>query len=194
MTGWVDYGGDKWLVVDYPGDDGHQVGFIMEKYVVSEGESIETVTEPAEVNVDSTELDIHTDGGVPAKVTISTKSAIAVENKVNLTPENFTVNEDGSCSAQIYPGDAMNFANLKTANIKFPAGLGLDIENIILNADGSIQVMLSPVAYTFSKGDDGTWTKGSSDNYDRRSTVVLTILRHLICLPQSKSTERSLIL
>ena len=72
----------------------------------------------------------------------------------------------------------MNFTTLDIADIQLSDELTAEdfiIQNLVLNADGSILLKLgeAEIVYTFSKGGDGNWTKGSSETFD------LTINRNI---------------
>ena len=140
--------GEHWVVVDYPGDSGRQLGFVMAKYVIgTEASMYSSFLEEAKEDEPSEELNVHT-GGTPAKVTISTKSALAIGNDVNLQDANFQDNADGSYTINIFPADGKNFSTLTIEKVSLPAGVNLKILDLVKNTDGSIDLKVSPaVAY-----------------------------------------------
>ena len=175
VTGRVtDANGDNWLVLEYPTESGFVVGYIMEKYTTDPNAvAIETA------EVDDTTPELHWTGGVPAHVSfVYSKSAVAIDDNVTISEDNYQDNGDGTYNVVIYPSDAMNFTTLDIADIQLSDEVTAEdfiIQNLVLNADGSILLKLgeAEIVYTFSKGGDGNWTKGSSETFD------LTINRNI---------------
>ncbi|MBO4834581.1 MAG: InlB B-repeat-containing protein [Lachnospiraceae bacterium] len=148
--------GEDWVVVDYPGDDGRQLGFVMAKYVIgTEASTYSYSMGEAKEDEPSEELNVHT-GGTPAKVTISTKSALAIGNDVDLQDDNYFENGDGSYTIKIFPADGKNFSTLTIEKINLPADANLKILSLLKNEDGSIDLKVSPeVAYEVKFDTDG---------------------------------------
>ena len=144
VTGKVtDVNGENWLVLEYPTESGFVVGYIMEKYTTDS--SATTAIESAEVDVETPEL--HWTGGVPAHVSFAYKSAVAYDNNVTITDENYQDNGDGTYNVVIYPSDAMNFTTLQIADIQLSAELTAEdfiIHSLNVNDDGSISLKVGP--------------------------------------------------
>ena len=154
VTGVVTDGdGNQWLVLDYDG----QLGFIMAKYTSGVSAKVE----------DSEEL--LTISALPADFDFSSMieyTTISDGNVVSIGEADYRKNEDGTVLIGFFPDDAVNFSLLTKENVKLPDGCELDVLEVIHNSDGSIAIRLGKetpeeIVYTFSKGADGSWTKGS---------------------------------
>ncbi len=175
--------GKEWLVLDYDG----QLGFIRASYASSEApEEEKPVVDTGEAAKEEEEEDeLFVDTGVPAKVTIVPKMAVSTGNTVSLTEDCFGDSGDGGYLVTVYPDDARSFASLTADKIVLPEETKLTVLSLTRNEDGSIELKLGvmseepepepepepEVSYTFSKGADASWTKGSSDG------VALTVNR-----------------
>lgn len=138
VTGEVTVGDETWLVVDYEG----QLGFINAKY--TDYVSAEQVLKALEIVISELPEDIF------AKTSIE-YTKIAQGDTVAISDEDMMKNDDGTLTVGFFPDDAMNFTALTKENIKLPEGSDYDVLSTVLNADGSIAVVLSkkPVKVTF---------------------------------------------
>ena len=166
--------GEEWLVLDYEGEAGHQLGFVMKKYSYSESE-VPGGQDPVEANSSSAEEDQET-----GEITVSTwtyptvsfapyKAAIAVGGNVELNDENYENAGDGYLITSVYPDDAKNFENLTKDKVKLPTiftDKGLVVLDLTRQADGRIDLKIGPadpVTVTFDP-DNGTGSKDVAVN------------------------------
>ena len=154
----TDADGEKWLVMDYDGDDGRQLGYVVARYTHTDS-SVEFTyeeTEPEEnENVQTAEEDeeaetVHVEGTNP-KVTMggvtiwAARSAIAHDGNASLNEENYETPGDGTAYALIYPDDAKNYSSLSKANISLPSDWDVTLMDMTLQADGGILLRFGPV-------------------------------------------------
>lgn len=160
VTGKVkDTNNDQWLVIEYPGEDGPQVGFVMGQY---------TSAVSAEEDTDSTIIKF---SAVPHGLTDAglVWARIAVGDNADLIDENVLDNGDGTYTVTVFPDDAMNYSAISADDVQLPSDSGLVVRSLTLNADGAVEIVLGPeetVTYTFSAGGNGSWTKGSGAGFD----------------------------
>ena len=168
----TDSDGEKWLVMDYNGEYGRQLGYVVAKYTHTDSsvEFIYEETEPeknenaesAEVDDDDEKVEVK---GTNPKVTMggvviwSGRSAIAHGGNVNLSEDNYEAPGDGTAYTVFYPDDALNYSKLSTANIKIPSDWEVSIMEMSLQADGGIRLRfgpLNPVTVSFETDNGST--------------------------------------
>lgn len=138
---------EDWMVVDYNGEAGHKLGFVMAKYVDGEAPIVSPEMISAKVDIPSLDLKILT-SGIPSEFDASTKSALAIGDDVTLKDANFAKNADGSYTVNIFPADGKNFSELTKDKIELPAGVNLVVLDLVKKGDGSIDLKVEPaVAY-----------------------------------------------
>lgn len=168
----TDSDGEKWLVMDYYGEYGRQLGYVVAKYTHTDSsvEFIYEETEPeknenaesAEVDDDDEKVEVK---GTNPKVTMggvviwSGRSAIAHGGNVNLSEDNYEAPGDGTAYTVFYPDDALNYSKLSTANIKIPSDWEVSIMEMTLQDDGGIRLRfgpLNPVTVSFETDNGST--------------------------------------
>lgn len=138
---------EDWMVVDYNGEAGHKLGFVMAKYVDGEAPMVSPEYISAKMDIPSMDLKIFT-GGIPSEFAASTKSALAIGDDVTLKDANFEKNADGSYTVNIFPADGKNFSELTKDNIELPSDANLVLKDLVKKDDGSIDLKMEPaVAY-----------------------------------------------
>jgi len=153
----TDADGEKWLVMDYDGDYGRQLGYVVAKYTHTDS-SVEFTYEeiqPTSENAESAEEDdesenIHIEGVDPVSISMGgvviwTRSAIAHDNNATLNGSNYDVVGDGTYNTVIYPDDAKNYSQITKDNIILPEAWKLSVMEMILQEDGGIFLKLGPI-------------------------------------------------
>ena len=138
VTGEVTVGDETWLVVDYDG----QLGFINAKY--TDYVSAEQILKAIEIVISELPEDIFDKTSIEY-------TKIAQGDTVAISEEDMMKNDDGTWTAGFFPDDAMNFMDLTKDSVRLPEGCGYDVLDTVLNADGSIAIVLGkkPVKVTF---------------------------------------------
>ena len=160
VTGmYTDDNGDVWLIFQYDGTDGPELGFVIAAYM-----------DPVSAEED-TDSDIIKFSAVPHGLTDSDLvwARIAVGDDVILEDENVLDNGDGTYLVTVFPDDAYNYSAITADMVSLPSGCGLVVKSLTLNAEGAVEIVLGPeegISYTFSKGGNGTWTKGSGKGFE----------------------------
>lgn len=148
----TDDDGEKWLVMDYHGDYGRQLGYVVAKYTHTDS-AVEFTNKDLEDNGKSAEEDtgsetVTVSGVDPVSIQfgpITLYSKIAHGNTAVLEEENYETGNDGTYYVTIYPDDAHNYNALKITDIQLPAEWKLEVMEMTLQDDGGVYLRFGPV-------------------------------------------------
>ena len=181
----TDADGEKWLVMDYNGDYGRQLGYVVAKYTHTDS-SVEFTYEETEpeknTNAESAKEDaedneIKIEGKDP-KVTMggvviwSGRSAIAHDAAAKIEEDHIEAPGDGTGYVVIYPDDAKNYSALTKDKISLPSDWKLTVMELTLQDDGGIKLRLGPINPVTVSFDTGGSTAASTQVISSGTTAT----------------------